>query len=283
MPVATEVANAGHVESCLKYNVDVLWVGARTTANPFSVSEIANALKGVDIPVMVKNPVNPDLQLWIGALERINYAGIKKLLAIHRGFSSSNKTLFRNTPKWEIPIELKTLCPDLKIICDPSHITGNRELIPIVAQKALDLDMSGLMIECHINPENALSDAKQQVTARDLTRILNGLIIRRSTFANDRFKGKMDQYRNTIDDLDEKIIHMIATRMEVTDKIGEYKRNNDVTILQANRCNEVLNKCVNTGDVIGLNKNFLGNILQLIHEESINRQNTIMNNKMLLK
>lgn len=277
LQVTTEVANAYHVELCLKYNIDILWIGARTVANPFSVTEIASALQGVDIPVMIKNPVNPDLQLWIGALERINNAGIRKIIAIHRGFSSYAKSPFRNSPKWELPIELKSLCPDLKIICDPSHIAGDRELIPMISQKALDLDMSGLMIECHIHPENALSDSQQQVSIRGLTQILNNLIIRRSMVLNDQFKNKLDQLRNSIDEMDEKLIQILASRMEVTDKIGEYKRDNDVTILQVNRWNEIRKNRLNMGEVLGLDREFLDTVLHLIHKESISRQTAIMN------
>jgi chorismate mutase len=235
LPVATEVANAQHVDACLKNGIDILWIGARTTVNPFSVQEIADAVKGVDIPVFVKNPINPDLQLWMGALERINNAGITKIAAIHRGFSSFEKTPFRNAPKWEIAIELKTICPELDIICDPSHIAGNRALLPFIAQKALDLDMNGLMIESHIHPQTALSDASQQITPDALFQMLNELTIRESTSINKEFKSQLESLRTMIDELDEEIIQKMASRMKIAEKIGEYKKENNVTILQVKR------------------------------------------------
>src|SRR5882672_12968338 len=199
LPITTEVANAAHVEACLKAGVDILWVGARTTANPFSVQEIADSLKGVDIPVMVKNPVNPDIELWIGALERLNRAGITKLIAIHRGFSSFDKGPFRNAPMWDIAIELKTRIPELDILCDPSHIAGNRDLIALIAQKALDLDMAGLMIESHINPDAAWSDAKQQVTPAVLGKIISELVVRTTSSESKMFKDTLSVLRDQID------------------------------------------------------------------------------------
>ena len=232
LPVTTEVANAAHVEACLKAGVDILWIGARTTVNPFSVQEIADSLKGVDIPVMVKNPVNPDLELWIGALERLNRAGITKLAAIHRGFSSFEKGPFRNAPMWDMAIELKTKLPDLKIICDPSHISGNRDLIALISQKALDLDMDGLMIESHINPDAAWSDAKQQVTPAVLGRIIAGLVVRTVFSDNKTFKDTLSILREQIDHLDDEIMQKMSARMKVSEKIGQYKKENNVTILQ---------------------------------------------------
>jgi chorismate mutase len=279
--ISTEVANANHVELCLKYGVDVLWIGARTSVNPFSVQEIANAVKGVDIPVMVKNPINPDLQLWIGALERVNQAGITKLVAIHRGFSSFKKTPFRNLPMWELPIELKTMCPELPIICDPSHIAGTTDLIPMISQKAIDLDMAGLMIECHIQPKVALSDASQQVTPTGLEEVLEDLIIRVPTTQNKEFKTKLDELRRVIDDLDDHIIQDLASRMEIAEKIGEYKRDNNVTILQVTRWDEIVQKRINMGSVMGLGEEFLKQLLQLIHKESIRRQTEVMNREVV--
>src|SRR6218665_253553 len=230
MRTATEVANAKHVEECLKAGIDLLWVGARTTVNPFTVQEIADALKGVDIPVLVKNPVNPDLQLWIGALERINKAGITKLGAIHRGFSSFEKSAFRNEPMWELAIQLKTLCPELPIINDPSHICGNRELLPYISQKALDMDMQGLMIESHIDPSVAWTDAKQQLTPAALSEMIDHLTLRSAQPQNSAAADKLEQLRGEIDKLDDQIILKIAERMAIVEKIGLHKRDNDVTI-----------------------------------------------------
>ena len=277
LPVTTEVANVKHVELCLKYGIDILWIGARTSVNPFSVQEIADALRGTDIPVMVKNPMNPDLQLWIGALERINDAGITKLCAVHRGFSTFDKSPFKNTPMWEIPIELKTMCSSLPIFCDPSHIAGNRELIPMISQKAMDLDMDGLMIECHFSPQSALSDSKQQVTPSQLTKIIDELIIRESKITNKQFENQLEQLRTTIDEIDEEIIQDISLRMNIAERIGEYKKENKVTILQINRWEDIVNKRLSEGLALGLSENFVKGFLKLVHEESIRRQAEVMN------
>ena len=277
LPVTTEVANVKHVELCLKYGIDILWIGARTSVNPFSVQEIADALRGTDIPVMVKNPMNPDLQLWIGALERINDAGITKLCAVHRGFSTFDKSPFKNTPMWEIPIELKTMCSSLPIFCDPSHIAGNRELIPMISQKAMDLDMDGLMIECHFSPQSALSDSKQQVTPSQLTKIIDELIIRESKITNKQFENQLEQLRTTIDEIDEEIIQGISLRMNIAERIGEYKKENKVTILQINRWEDIVNKRLSEGLALGLSENFIKGFLKLVHEESIRRQAEVMN------
>lgn len=277
LPVATEVANAAHVEECLKAGVDILWVGARTTVNPFSVQEVADALKGVDIPVLVKNPVNPDLELWIGALERLNRAGITKLAAIHRGFSSFDKGPFRNAPMWDIAIELKTKFPELPIICDPSHITGQRELIPFIAQKALDLDMAGLMIESHIEPSVALSDAKQQVTPSALGKILESLVVRTASTPNKEFKNTLTILREQIDHLDDQIMQTMAARMKISEQIGNYKRDNKVTILQVNRWEEIIQTRIAQGHAMGLEGGFVQNLLKLIHQESIQVQQKVMN------
>ncbi|MCG6912561.1 bifunctional 3-deoxy-7-phosphoheptulonate synthase/chorismate mutase type II [bacterium BMS3Abin03] len=277
LPVTTEVANVKHVELCLKYGIDILWIGARTSVNPFSVQEIADALRGTDIPVMVKNPMNPDLQLWIGALERINDAGITKLCAVHRGFSTFDRSPFKNTPMWEIPIELKTMCSSLPIFCDPSHIAGNRELIPMISQKAMDLDMDGLMIECHFSPQSALSDSKQQVTPSQLTKIIDELIIRESKITNKQFENQLEQLRTTIDEIDEEIIQGISLRMNIAERIGEYKKENKVTILQINRWEDIVNKRLSEGLALGLSENFVKGFLKLVHEESIRRQAEVMN------
>lgn len=277
LPVATEVAKAEHVEACLKAGVDVLWVGARTTVNPFSVQEIADALKGVDIPVFVKNPVTPDLNLWIGALERINAAGIQKLGAIHRGFTSYNKNGYRNAPMWELPIDLKIQCPKLPIICDPSHISGNRDLIAKVAQKAMDLEMDGLMIESHINPDNAKSDIEQQVNPQQLSTILSQLQIRKSDIDNKEFSNNLERLRAIIDEIDEDIVNQFSSRMEIVEKIGDYKRDNDVVILQLERWEHILKTRTELAEKAGLSADFIKQMLDIIHQESIRIQTKVMN------
>jgi chorismate mutase len=277
LPVTTEVANAAHVEACLKAGVDILWVGARTTVNPFSVQEIADSLKGVDIPVMVKNPVNPDIELWIGALERLNKAGITKMAAIHRGFSSFEKGPFRNQPMWDIAIELKTRIPDLDILCDPSHISGNRDLIAFISQKALDLDMAGLMIESHINPDAAWSDAKQQVTPAVLAKIISELVVRTVSSESKSFKDTLGLLREQIDHIDDEIMQKFAQRMKISEKIGQYKKENNVTILQVTRWEEIIQTRVALCKAMGLSEEFTTDLLKLIHHESIQVQTKVMN------
>jgi chorismate mutase len=277
LPITTEVATAAHVEACLKAGVDILWIGARTTVNPFSVQEIADALRGVDIPVMVKNPVNPDLELWIGAIERLNRAGITKLAAIHRGFSSFEKGPFRNAPMWELAIELKTKLPGLEMLCDPSHISGNRELISMVAQKALDLDMAGVMIESHLNPDEAWSDAKQQVTPAALAKIIDGLVVRSVSSDNKSFKDTLGVLRDQIDRIDDEIMQKMASRMKISEKIGQYKKENNVTILQVNRWEEIIQTRVSLGKAMGLDEGFTRDLLRLVHHESIQVQTKVMN------
>jgi len=277
LPTAVEVATAKHVEEALAAGVDILWVGARSTANPFTVQEIADALKGADVPVIVKNPVNPDLSLWIGALERINNAGITKLAAIHRGFSSYEKSAFRNEPMWDLAIALKTHAPDLPIICDPSHICGNRELIPYIAQKALDLDMQGLIIESHIDPSVAWTDAKQQLTPAALDEIMERLEVRKASAGTADVKDKLAVLRGEIDKIDDLLIQKVAERMQIVEKIGNYKKDNGITILQVNRWEEILNKRVTYGSALKLSKEFTEKFLELIHSESIRKQTEIMN------
>jgi chorismate mutase len=277
LPVATEVANAAHVEACLKAGVDILWVGARTTVNPFSVQEVADALKGVDIPVLVKNPINPDVELWLGALERLNKAGITKLAAIHRGFSSFEKGPFRNVPMWDLAIDLKTRVPDLDMICDPSHIAGNRDLIAFISQKALDLDMAGLMIESHINPDAAWSDAKQQVTPSALSKIIDELVARTQSTDNKTFKDTLSILREQIDHLDDEIMQKLSARMKISEKIGQYKKENNVTILQVNRWEEIVQTRIALCKAMGLNEEFTSELLKLIHHESIQVQTKVMN------
>ena len=277
MLVTTEVAKAQHVEACLKAGIDILWLGARTTVNPFSVQEIADALKGVDIPVMVKNPINPDLQLWIGALERLNRSGINRLAAIHRGFSPFRKNGYRNDPMWEIPIELKRLCPDLDVICDPSHICGSRERIANVSQKALDMDMSGLMIETHLDPDQALSDPQQQLTPDAFSLLIDNLTFRSPTTQNAEFVNRLEMLREMIDEVDEVLLNKLAERMAIVEQIGDYKRENDVTILQIERWEEIMRTRLLDGDNLDLNPEFLKRLLQLIHKESIRKQTDVMN------
>ena len=277
LPVTTEVANAAHVEACLKAGVDILWIGARTTVNPFSVQEVADSLKGVDIPVMIKNPINPDLELWLGAFERLNKAGITKMAAIHRGFSSFEKGPFRNAPMWDLAIELKTRIPELDMICDPSHIAGNRDLISFVSQKALDLDMAGLMIESHINPDAAWSDAKQQVTPLVLGKIISELVVRTASTDNKTFKDTLSVLREQIDQLDDEIMSKMASRMKISEKIGQYKKENNVTILQVNRWEEVVQTRVSLGRAMGMDEGFTRDLLRLIHHESIQVQTKVMN------
>ncbi len=278
---ATEVATAQHVKEALAAGIDVLWIGARSTANPFTVQEIADAIaeSGADIPVIVKNPVNPDLSLWIGALERINRAGIKKIAAIHRGFSSYEKTAFRNEPMWDLAIQLKTIAPELPIINDPSHICGNRELIPYVTQKAMDMDMQGLIVESHIDPSIAWTDAKQQVTPAALAELLDNLSYRQPESNDPIFSDKLAELRQQIDKLDDQILKLIGDRMKVAEKIGEYKRDNNVTILQVSRWDEIIQKRVQLAKALNLGEDFSVKYLELLHNESIRKQNEIMNVK----
>lgn len=268
---AVEVANPNHVEECLKHEIDILWIGARTVVNPFSVQEIAEAIKGTNIPVMVKNPVHPDIGLWLGALERFNRAGIKKLIAIHRGFYYYKHSMYRNQPMWEIPIELKRLVPQLPIFCDPSHICGNREILLPVSQKALDLEMNGLMIESHIHPEIALTDAKQQITPESLQKLLSQLNIRCSK-GSVEFESRLEMLRREIDKMDAEFLDVLQKRMKIVDEIGKYKKANNITILQIQRWSEIISDRLAIGNKMGFNEEFLLQILQLIHEESIKRQ-----------
>jgi chorismate mutase len=257
--------------------VDILWVGARTTVNPFSVQEIADALEGHDVPVLVKNPINPDLQLWIGALERINRAGITKLGAIHRGFSPITGSMYRNDPTWKLPVELQRLIPELPIICDPSHIGGTRELIEPISQKAFDLQMAGLMIETHVNPDVALSDAKQQVTPAKLTEILDDIVWRHADAGDKEFAQSLESLRSDIDELDTKLIDVLSARMNLVDDIAVLKKKSDVTILQVSRYQEMLETRLHQAEKKGVNPEFIKLIFEQIHQNSIRRQEAIMN------
>ena len=273
MLVSTEVATAKHVFEALKAGIDVLWIGARTTANPFAVQEIADALKGVDVPVLVKNPVNPDLELWIGALERINGAGLKRLGAIHRGFSSYDKKLYRNLPQWHIPIELRRRIPQLPIICDPSHIGGKRELIAPLCQQAMDLGFDGLIVESHCNPDCAWSDAKQQVTPDVLDYILNLLVIRKEKQTTEN----LAELRKQIDECDNNLIEELAKRMRIAREICTYKKEHDMTVLQTSRYNEILDKRGSQGALCGMDSEFIKKVFEAIHEESVRQQLEIIN------
>ncbi|MBN2518889.1 MAG: bifunctional 3-deoxy-7-phosphoheptulonate synthase/chorismate mutase type II, partial [Bacteroidales bacterium] len=265
MYTATEVANVKHVFEALKHGIDILWIGARTTANPFAVQEIADALEGVDVPVLVKNPINPDAELWIGALERLNIAGIKQLAAIHRGFSSAEKGIYRNPPQWQIPIELKRRIPDLPMIVDPSHICGSWERLFEISQKAMDLNFDGLIIESHINPEEAWSDAKQQITPDELKSLVEKLVLRKADIADDQ-KVTLEELRTQIDKFDDEIMSIFEKRMKIADEIGKYKKTNNITILQTKRWDEILTKRISEGNMKGLGAEFITRIFRAIHQ-----------------
>lgn len=275
MYVSTEVATAKHVEAALKAGIDILWVGARTSANPFAVQEIADSLKGVDIPVLIKNPVNPDLDLWIGAIERIYNAGIRKLGAIHRGFSSYDKKIYRNLPQWHIPIELHRRLPNIPIICDPSHIGGRRELIASISQQAMDLSFDGLIIESHICPDKAWSDASQQITPDILQFIINKLVIREGVQTTE----SLADLRMQIDNIDNDLLEMLSKRMRISREIGTFKKEHNMPVLQANRYDEIMQKRVILGESMGMSPEFVTKILEAIHEESVRQQIDVINSK----
>ena len=276
MLTTTEVANVKHVYEALKYNVDILWIGARTTANPFAVQEIADTLSGVDIPVMIKNPVSPDVELWIGAIERLNRSGIKKLAAIHRGFSTFGDSRFRNNPQWQIPIELKRRIPDIPVLTDPSHICGKRDGLFEVSQEAMDLNFEGLIIESHVDPDNALSDPLQQLKPADLKKLISKLVLRNPHMDNG-LSLTIGELRARIDDLDDKIIDIFDQRMKVADEIGRYKKKKNIAILQSKRWDSILNRRLQMGEEHGLGNEFITRVFRAIHQESINHQNRIMN------
>ncbi|MEO7445516.1 MAG: chorismate mutase [Ferruginibacter sp.] len=277
LPSAVEVATAKHVQDALQFDIDILWIGARTTVNPFSVQEVADALRGVDIPVLVKNPINPDLELWSGALERLQKVGVKNIGMIHRGFSSYGNTAFRNAPMWHLPIEMKRRYPDMPLICDPSHICGNRILLQEIAQKSIDLDFNGLMLETHIDPDNAWSDAKQQVTPARFAEMLGNLIWRKETAGEQEVMTALTHLREQINQVDDELLTLLGMRMQLADRIGTYKKENDITILQTNRWNDILEKAFGKGEQLGLSRDFVVKYLDAIHMESINHQNKIMN------
>ena len=273
MLMCTEVATPEHVELAMKYNIDLMWVGARTTANPFAMQELADAMRGIEIPVLVKNPVNPDLDLWIGALERINLAGVKKLGAIHRGFSSYDKKIYRNLPMWQIPIELRRRIPELPIVCDPSHIGGRRELVAPLCQQAMDLGFDGLIVESHCNPDCAWSDAKQQVTPDVLDYILTLLQVRDETTTTENIK----LLRKQIDEQDDKLLELLSQRFRVCREIGQYKKEHNMTVLQTGRYNEILDKRGAQGALCGMSEQFVKTVFEAIHEESVRQQLEIIN------
>jgi 3-deoxy-7-phosphoheptulonate synthase len=271
LKTTVEVAHPDHIRACLDAGIDMLWVGARTVTNPFSIQEISNVLKNVDIPVLIKNPVAPDIKTWIGALERINSAGIDKLAAVHRGFYDYQESIYRNSPMWEIPIELKRLFPELPLICDPSHICGNKSLIRGIAQDALDLEMDGLMIETHISPENALTDANQQLNPQELEDLISNLIIKKRVGGRD-FENQLEDLRSEIDKIDSDLLRLLSKRMKTVQKIGKYKTEHQITILQLKRWNKVIQNRLEKGKELGLDKEFLKKMLCLIHEKSIEIQ-----------
>ena len=276
MKVCTEVATEKHVLECIKYGVDVIWIGARTSANPFLMQEIADALSGTDIPVLVKNPVNPDLDLWIGALERLNRAGIRKLGVIHRGFSTSAPIPYRNDPGWKIAIELRTRYPQLAFFADPSHMAGDRKYLLELSQRAMDLGLDGLMVESHCTPDAAWSDAKQQLTPASLQNLLESLVIRDNTSDNEAYKEGIDALRTRIDVIDENLLKLLKDRMDVSRRIGQYKKEHNVAILQAGRWEQVLSGMVERGAQLGLSEASIRAIMTAIHDESVRVQNAIL-------
>lgn len=277
--ITTEVADPSHVEACLKAGVDVLWIGARTTVNPFSVQAIADSLRGVDIPVMVKNPMNPDVSLWFGAIERMLKVGIDKVGAIHRGFHLSDNGPYRNAPKWELAVQFKTEHSNIPLICDVSHISGKPSLIPFVAQRAYDLDMDGLMVETHVNPEKALSDAQQQLTPKQLNALIDSLTLKSAQIKNIELKNKLEFLREKIDRIDDEVVELIANRMALSEEIGEYKKENHVTVLQIERWQEILQRSLKSGKALNLSESFIHAVYNAIHDESISKQTKILEEK----
>lgn len=273
MYVATEVATAKHVYEALKYGIDVLWIGARTTANPFAVQEIADALRGVDIPILIKNPVNPDIELWLGAIERIYNAGLHQLAAVHRGFSSYDKKVYRNQPQWHIPIELHRRLPNLPLFCDPSHIGGKRELIAPLSQQAMDLQFDGLIIESHCAPDNAWSDKAQQLSPEVLDVILRKLVLREMKQTTE----DLVDLRREIDSIDNELLELLAKRMRISSEIGTYKKEHGIAVLQTGRYNEILEKRIASGERLGMSREFMRTFLEAIHEESVRVQVELMN------
>lgn len=277
LPVAVEVATAKQVEDALNFEVDVLWIGARTTVNPFSVQELANALKGVDVPVFIKNPVNADMELWIGALERVSKAGIEKIGLIHRGFSSYGNTEFRNAPMWHLAIEMKRRYVGIPFLIDPSHICGNRHMLQEVMQNAMDLDYDGVIIESHIDPDHAWSDAQQQVTPDKLAELLDNITWRKEAVSSEELHAKLEKFRQQINQVDDEVLQLLSNRMKIAEQIGQYKKDHNITILQTGRWNEVLERVCRKGEKLGLSKEFITQYFDAIHMESIKHQDAVMN------
>ena len=277
MYIGTEVATPEHVELAMKYGIDILWIGARTSANPFAMQALADSMKGLDIPVFVKNPMNPDVELWQGAVQRLQAVGIGNIGLIHRGFSTFGASSYRNNPMWHIPIEMHRRMPELPMICDPSHITGKRAYVAEVSQRAADMGFDGLIVESHITPDEAWSDAAQQLTPENLAEMLDTIRWRRENVDSAEFKQALEQLRGQIDHLDAELLAVLSRRMSVAEKIGMIKKENDVTILQTSRWGEILEKVKRQSQLLNLSEEFLGKILEAIHVESINRQNRVMN------
>lgn len=277
LPIAVEVATAQHVEEAMRYNVDLLWIGARTTANPFSVQAIADALKGITVPVFIKNPINPDIELWMGAVQRIAQAGIQQIGLIHRGFSIYGNTEYRNAPVWSLAIEMKRRLPEMLMLCDPSHIAGKRKTLQTIAQQAIDLNMNGLMIETHIDPDNAWSDAQQQITPEAFLQLINQLQWRSALSNEQNFIDALQKLREQIDYIDDELLMLLSQRMQIADKIGAYKKENNVAILQTQRWTDILERAYQKADTLGLNKEFITQYFEAVHMESIQHQTKMMN------
>lgn len=276
LPTTVEVATGKQVQDALTFDVDMLWIGARTTVNPFSVQEVADALRGVDVPVFVKNPINPDLELWGGAVERVARAGVKQIGLIHRGFSSYGNTEYRNAPMWHLAIDMKLKYPGMPLINDPSHICGRRDILQEVMQKAIDLDYDGLMIESHIDPDKAWSDAKQQVTPEQLAEMLEHIIWRREDINSAEYHAALEALRQKIDHLDDELMQILGQRMKIAEQIGQYKKDNNITILQISRWNEIIDRASVKGDKFGLSREFITKYLDAVHMESINHQKKVL-------
>lgn len=276
MPVTVEVAKAGHVEAALEFEMDILWIGARTSVNPFAVQEIAEAVRGIDIPILVKNPINPDLALWLGAVERFERVGIEKIGAIHRGFSNSAEKVYRNRPQWQLAIDFMAKRPELPMICDPSHICGNRHMLQEVSQKGIDLNYDGLMIETHRDPDNAWSDAKQQITPKVFEEMITNMVLRHGKEDDPSIQNSLEFMRSEINQIDEDLMNLLGERMGIARKIGEFKKKNSMTILQPKRWKEILEKAQVKGDNNKLSANFVSKLLRAIHDESIDQQEKIM-------
>ncbi len=279
LPITVEVAKASHVELCLKAGIDILWIGARTTVNPFAVQDIADALAGVDIPILVKNPINPDLTLWLGAVERMQKAGLKKIGAIHRGFSNLGETYYRNTPQWQIALEFKRMMPSIPLICDPSHICGRRDILFEVGQKAFDLNYDGLMIESHIDPDNAWSDAKQQITPEVLQDMLSKFVLRKDFEDEAPVQNELQYLRERIDHIDNELINLLSDRMSIAREIGSFKKEHNMTILQLKRWNEIINRSMKKANNVRLSEVFILKLIRAIHDESIEQQSIVFRNE----